>query len=76
VGLNAALEKIARRAGVGIATLYRASPPGPTSSRPASSERWPTTPPQPEHALDNPDPWTGFCWLINKICAMQAATPG
>jgi len=29
-----------------------------------------------EHALDNPDPWTGFCWLINKICAMQAADAG
>ena len=52
-GLNAALEKIARRAGVGIATLYRRFP-----------------------SMDNPDPWTGFCWLINKICAMQAADAG
>jgi hypothetical protein len=27
-------------------------------------------------ALDNPDPWDGFCWLVQRICAMQAGDAG
>jgi AcrR family transcriptional regulator len=75
-GLNAALEKIARRAGVGIATLYRRFPSRANLIAASFERKMADYAAAAEHALDNPDPWTGFCWLINKICAMQAADAG
>ena len=29
-----------------------------------------------ERALDEPDPWHGFCWLVEQICALQAGDRG
>jgi hypothetical protein len=29
-----------------------------------------------ERALDEPDPWNGFCWLVERICALQAGDRG
>ncbi len=39
-GADAPLEDVARRAGVGIGTLYRHFPPGSTCRRPSSAARW------------------------------------
>lgn len=75
-GLNAALEVIARRAGVGIATLYRRFPTRPTLIAASFEKKMAEYAAAAEHALSNPDPWAGFCWLINKVCAMQADDAG
>jgi AcrR family transcriptional regulator len=75
-GLNAALEKIARRAGVGIATLYRRFPTRANLIAASFERKMADYAAAAEHALDDPDPWAGFCWLINKFCAMQAADAG
>ena len=75
-GLNAALEKIARQAGVGIATLYRRFPTRANLIAASFERKMADYAAAGEHALDNPDPWKGFCWLINRFCAMQAADAG
>jgi AcrR family transcriptional regulator len=75
-GLNAALEKIARRAGVGIGTLYRRFPTRANLIAASFERKMADYAAAAEHALDNPDPWSGFCWLINKVCAMQATDAG
>ncbi len=75
-GLNAALEKVARRAGVGIATLYRRFPTRANLIAASCERKLADYAAAARHALDNPDPWAGFCWLVNKICAMQAADAG
>ncbi len=75
-GLNAALEKIARRAGVGIATLYRRFPTRANLIAASFERKMADYAAAAEQALDDPDPWSGFCWLINRICAMQAADAG
>jgi AcrR family transcriptional regulator len=56
LGLDAPLHAVARRAGVGIGTLYR---------------HFPT-----REALDEPDPWTGFCRYIETMTMMQARDAG
>jgi AcrR family transcriptional regulator len=75
-GLDAALEDIARRAGVGIATLYRRFPTRANLIAASFEQQMADYAATAERALENPDPWTGFCWLINEICAMQAADAG
>jgi len=75
-GLNAALEKVARRAGVGIATLYRRFPSRANLIAASFERKMADHAAAAEHALDDPDPWAGFCWLMNKICSMQATDAG
>jgi AcrR family transcriptional regulator len=75
-GLNAALEKIARRAGVGIATLYRRFPTRANLIAASFERKMADYAAAAEQALENPDAWAGFCWLINKFCAMQASDAG
>ncbi|MGD0984928.1 MAG: helix-turn-helix domain-containing protein [Acidimicrobiales bacterium] len=75
-GLNAAMEKIARRAGVGIATLYRRFPTRANLIAASFERKMADFAAAAAYALDGPDAWTGFTWLINKVCAMQAADAG
>lgn len=75
-GLNAALEKIARRAGVGIATLYRRFPTRANLIAASFERKMAEYVAATDHALDNPDPWAGFCWLVEKLCSMQASDAG
>ena len=73
---DADLEKIARLAGVVIATLYRRFPTRANLIAASFERKMADYAAAAEHALDDPDPWAGFCWLINKFCAMQAADAG
>jgi AcrR family transcriptional regulator len=75
-GLNAALEKIARRAGVGIATLYRRFPTRANLIAASFERKMADYVAATEHALDDPDPWAGFSWLVHKLCSMQASDAG
>src|SRR6266540_272671 len=63
-GLEAPLEEIARRAGVGIGTLYRRFP-----SRVELVDA-------AEQALAIDDPWDGFAFYLEQTCRLQAADRG
>jgi AcrR family transcriptional regulator len=75
-GLDASLDEIARRAGVGNATLYRRFP----SRRDLIAEvfagqmnEWVDLAGQ---SLADPDPWHGFLTYVTRICEMQATDRG
>ena len=71
-GLGAPLDEIARRAGVGNATLYRHFPTreelvqaallGPIAEYLAAAEE----------AVADPDPWAGFRDYLLRLCQLQA----
>lgn len=75
-GLTAPLDEVARRAGVGVATLYRRFPTrgdlisGVFASKMAAYADF------VEQALADPDPWGGFCAHVERLCAMQAEDRG
>jgi AcrR family transcriptional regulator len=75
-GLGVPLEDIARRAGVGIATLYRRFPTRPDLIAATFERKIAVYTSTVERSLENPDPWAGFCQLIHDLCAMQAADAG
>jgi AcrR family transcriptional regulator len=75
-GLEVSMEEVARRAGVGVATLYRRFPTrsdlivGAFECKMAAYAEAVAT------ALADPDPWRGLCGYLEQICAMQAADRG
>ena len=75
-GLEAPLEEIARRAGVGIATLYRRFPNRDRLVAAALVDKVGEYTAAAEAALADPDPWAGFVGLVESICAMQAEDRG
>ena len=75
-GLDAPLNEVARRAKVGIATLYRRFPTREDLIADAFAERMSAYVAAIEEALADPDPWHGFCAYIERVCAMQAADHG
>ena len=75
-GLDVTMREIARRAGVGVATLYRRFPTKEMLIVEAFSEQMTVCAGIIDDALADPDPWRAFCRVINKVCAMQAADRG
>ncbi|WNI21943.1 helix-turn-helix domain-containing protein [Streptomyces sp. ITFR-16] len=75
-GIDVPVTAIARRAGVGVATLYRRFPTRAALITEAFAEQFAQCGAVLDEALDDPDPWRGFCTLIEKVCAMQAADRG
>ncbi|WP_405539340.1 TetR/AcrR family transcriptional regulator [Streptomyces sp. NBC_00075] len=75
-GLDAPMAVIARRAGVGIATLYRRFPTREDLIGAVFADRMDTYVDLIDEALADPDPWHGFRTYIEHICAMQAADRG
>ncbi|NRQ36948.1 TetR/AcrR family transcriptional regulator [Nonomuraea sp. NN258] len=75
-GIDVPLTAIARRAGVGVATLYRRFPTRAALVTEAFSEQLTACVSALDEALADPDPWHGFHTFIEKICAMQAADRG
>jgi AcrR family transcriptional regulator len=75
-GLEAPLEEIARRAGVGIATLYRRFPTRTelldAVLAPAVQEHVDAA----EQALAMEDPWEGFASYLERSCQLQASDRG
>ena len=75
-GLDASLDEIARRAGVGNATLYRRFP----SRRDLIAEvfagqmnEWVEL---ADRSLADLDPWNGFVTYVTHVCEMQATDRG
>ena len=75
-GLEAPLETIAARAGVGIATLYRRFPTREKLVAAALTEQVAAYAEAAEQALADADPWAGFAGFVLRICELQAADRG
>lgn len=75
-GLGVPLEDVARRAGVGVATLYRRFPTREDLVAAAYEDGMTAYADAVATALDDPDSWRGFCDLLERLCAMQAADRG
>jgi AcrR family transcriptional regulator len=75
-GLDAPLEGIAERAGVGQATLYRRFPRREDLIVACFAPKLAEYAQAAESGLAAPDAWSGFCGFIEHVCAMQAADQG
>lgn len=75
-GLEAPLEAIAARAGVGIATLYRRFPSREKLVAAALVDKVAEYTEAARHALATPDPWDGFAGCVQRICELQAGDRG
>jgi AcrR family transcriptional regulator len=76
LGLEAPLEEIARRAGVGIATLYRRFPTRSALIEALFVEQAEEYVHASEAALAADDAWEGFARFVERICEMQAEDRG
>jgi AcrR family transcriptional regulator len=75
-GLNVPMREIARRAGVGPATLYRRFPTKEALVTEALTGQMRTCHAIVDEGLADPDPWHGLCLVIEKICALHARDRG
>ena len=75
-GLEAPLEAIAARAGVGIATLYRRFPTREKLVAAALTEKVAEYAEAAELALAACDPWAGFAGFVQRICELQVGDRG
>src|SRR5918994_1303253 len=75
-GLNASTNEIARRAGVGVATLFRRFPTRDDLVGAVFADKMAAYLAAAEEALAEPDAWDGFCGYIERVCRMQADDRG
>lgn len=75
-GLNVPMREIARRAGVGAATMYRRFPTKEMLVTEALAGRLRACHAIVDEGLADPDPWRGFCHVIEKICELHARDRG
>jgi AcrR family transcriptional regulator len=75
-GLDASLDEIARRAGVGNATLYRRFPNRRDLIAEVFAGRMAEYVDLAAIALRGSDPWTEFVGYLTRLCEMQATDRG
>ncbi|WP_134038405.1 TetR/AcrR family transcriptional regulator [Streptomyces bluensis] len=75
-GIDAPMATVARRAGVGVATLYRRFPTRDALVRAAFAQQMETCVRALAEALADPDPWRGFQRLIETACELQREERG
>src|SRR5450631_3595228 len=75
-GLQAPMIEVARRAGVGIATLFRRFPTRDDLITATFAETMTDYARAIDAAVADPDPWQGFCGYVERVCAMQAHDRG
>jgi AcrR family transcriptional regulator len=75
-GLDAPMNAVARRAKVGIATLYRRFPTRENLITDVFAEKMSGYADAIKEALADPDPWHGFRTYVERVCAMQAEDHG
>ena len=75
-GLDASTNEIARRAGVGVATLFRRFPTRDDLVGAAFADKMSAYAAAVDDALTDTDPWQGFCGFIERVCQMQADDRG
>lgn len=76
VGLDVSMTEIARRAGVGVATLYRRFPTKQSLVVEVFADQLESCTAVVHQALEDADPWHGFCRVVGKLCEMQARDRG
>jgi AcrR family transcriptional regulator len=75
-GLNVPMREVARRAGVGPATLYRRFPTKEMLVTEAFTEQMCACQVVVDEGLADPDPWRGFCLVVERICELHARDRG
>ncbi|MFI6580864.1 TetR/AcrR family transcriptional regulator [Embleya sp. NPDC050493] len=76
VGLDVPMREIARRAGVGPATLYRRFPTKQLLVAEAFADRLRACRTIVDEGCAHPDPWRGLCLVIEKLCELHARDRG
>nr|MDT0665670.1 helix-turn-helix domain-containing protein [Micromonospora sp. DSM 115978] len=75
-GVEVPMEDVARRAGVGVGTLYRRYPTRADLIAAAFEAKMSAYADAARQALTDPDPWHAFCGYVEQVCAMQAGDRG
>ncbi|MFH9575576.1 TetR/AcrR family transcriptional regulator [Streptomyces sp. NPDC017230] len=75
-GLDVPMAAVARRAGVGVATLYRRFPTRESLVTTVFADQLTACTGTIDEALADPDPWAGFSGVVEKICAMNILDRG
>lgn len=75
-GIDVPMAAIARRAGVGIATLFRRFPTKQALVAEVFAEQLAVREALLEAALADPDPWRAFCRLLESVRALQVRDRG
>ncbi|WP_113700017.1 TetR/AcrR family transcriptional regulator [Nonomuraea lactucae] len=75
-GLDVAMREIARRAEVGPATLYRHFPTKAALVTEVFTEQMAACTAIVDEGLADPDPWRGFCRMIERVCELHARDRG
>lgn len=75
-GIDASMNEVARRAGVGVATLFRRFPTRDDLITATFADKMTAYANAIDDALADSDPWHGFCRYIERVCQMQAADRG
>ncbi|MDN3059119.1 TetR/AcrR family transcriptional regulator [Streptomyces sp. SRF1] len=75
-GIDVPMATIARRAGVGVATLYRRFPTREALVRAVFSDEFSAYAAVVDDALADDDPWRGFCRAIESVCTSQVHERG
>lgn len=75
-GIDVPMDEVARRAGVGVGTLYRRYPSRADLIAAAFEAKMTAYADAARTALADPDPWHGFCDYVERVCAMQATDRG
>lgn len=75
-GLDVPMREIARRAGVGPATLYRRFPTKQMLITEAFADQLRACRTIVDEGCADPDPWRGLCLAIEKICEVHARDRG
>lgn len=75
-GLEVTMRQVARRAGVGPATLYRRFPAKQDLILAAFGEEFGACTAIVRKGAADPDPWRGFCGVIERITVLNARNQG
>ena len=75
-GLQASLDDVARHAGVGVGTVYRRFPDKESLAEALFEDRIEAMATLAEHALTEPDPWTGLMSFLEGACTQLATDRG
>lgn len=75
-GLDISMAAIARRAGVGVATLFRRFPTKTALVEAVFARQFRACGDLLSEALADPDPWRAFCSLLESVRRMQVADRG
>lgn len=75
-GIDVTREEIARRAGVGMATLRRRYPTRADLVAGVFEQKMWRFAAGARKALEDPDPWHGFCRYVASLCVMQTNDRG